>query len=685
MKLIAITFSLFLFLISCDSEKPKILMKETKVGLELSQSEIDEIISSYPNLNQSDKKRLNKSIPQAASLWTEKDGSKDDFISFSKKNFKTEGELFTLFDKFQTNWEVLQGHFNKMNLLLKQPVALDMGELTDIDEMFDAYNPSAHLIDDLFNNKIAFKIILNFPNYSLDEKNQMGESWSRLDWAYARMGDLFTSRIPSDILIKASETSSAADVYIYNYYINMGNILDEKGVKNFPETMKLISHWNLRDEIKSNYSNGENGLQKQELIYSIMQRIINQEIPQDFINSQEYDWNPIANKLFKDGKEIKFESENNVRYQKILDQFKVFQEIDKYSPTLPTYIERKFSGEMELTIDEVEAMFVEFVSSPIAKKVANIIKQRLGRELKPFDIWYDGFKNRSTMNEDKLNEITKKRYPNPESFETELLDILIKLGFDKNKGKYIADKVGVDASRGAGHAWGAQMKGTKARLRTRINKDGMDYKGYNIAIHEFGHNVEQVLSLHDVDYYMLNGVPNTAFTEAMAFVFQSRDLNLLGLSGNDKDSYSNFVLDNFWSTYEIMGVSLVDQAVWKWLYSNPNSNAKQLKEATQKIAKDIWNKYYAPVFGVEDSNILAIYSHMISYPLYLSAYPIGHLIEFQFEKFIKDKNLAKEIERMVTIGRLTPNVWMKEAVGNKISAKALLEETDLIIKNSGLN
>jgi hypothetical protein len=81
-----------------------------------------------------------------------------------------------------------------------------------------------------------------------------------------------------------------------------------------------------------------------------------------------------------------------------------------------------------------------------------------------------------------------------------------------------------------------------------------------------------------------------------------------------------------------MGVSLVDINLWKWLYSNPNATAEQVKEATLTIAKDIWNKYYADVFGSKDEPILAIYSHMIDNPLYLSAYPIGHLIDFHSSK-----------------------------------------------------
>ncbi len=72
------------------------------------------------------------------------------------------------------------------------------------------------------------------------------------------------------------------------------------------------------------------------------------------------------------------------------------------------------------------------------------------------------------------------------------------------------------------------MKGSVAHLRTRISGKGMDYKGYNIAVHEFGHTVEQTISLYDVDYYMMSGVPNTAITEALAFVFQSRNLMLTG-------------------------------------------------------------------------------------------------------------------------------------------------------------
>ena len=201
----------------------------------------------------------------------------------------------------------------------------------------------------------------------------------------------------------------------------------------------------------------------------------------------------------------------------------------------------------------------------------------------------------------------------------------------------------------------------------------MNYKGYNIATHEFGHNVEQTITLNDVDYYLMNGVPSTAFTEALAFVFQKRDLALLGYKNNAADQTSLQTLDIFWGCYEIMGVSLVDLYTWQWLYKNPNATVEELKTAIITNAQTVWNKYYAPILGEENSPILAIYSHMIDVPLYLPNYPYGHIIEFQLENHVNGKNLADEIQRIYPAGKLTPDFWMQHAVGADVSTQPLLD------------
>jgi hypothetical protein len=225
------------------------------------------------------------------------------------------------------------------------------------------------------------------------------------------------------------------------------------------------------------------------------------------------------------------------------------------------------------------------------------------------------------------------------------------------------------------------MRSARAHLRTRVGKDGMDYKGFNIAVHEMGHNVEQTISLNDIDHYMLNGVPNTAFTEAIAFIFQSHDLDLLGLYSANPQGDILKTLNDFWMTYEISGVSLVDMGIWHWMYDHADATPAELKEATLQIAKEIWNKYYAPVFKKKDVVLLAIYSHIIHSFLYLPDYAIGHLISHQIEEHLKRKEkIGPEIERMVKAGCIAPDLWMKNATGSAVSTEALLNATEKALK-----
>ena len=220
---------------------------------------------------------------------------------------------------------------------------------------------------------------------------------------------------------------------------------------------------------------------------------------------------------------------------------------------------------------------------------------------------------------------------------------------------------------------GAQRREDKAHLRTRVEKDGMNYKGFNIAIHEMGHNVEQTFSLNDVDSTLLAGVPNTAFTEALAFVFQGHDLELLGLSSPDAKTQALKTLDSFWGAYEISGVALVDMAVWHWMYDHPDATPAELKDATLAIARDVWNRYFAPVFDKRDVVLLGIYSHMIDSFLYLPDYPIGHLIAFQIERQMdKAGKIGPEFERMTRIGNVSPDLWMTQATGAPVGPEALL-------------
>jgi hypothetical protein len=675
--------SLLLFLIlaaACSSPQKKdtsvttaALIDDAKIS-----SLIDSVKASFPS---TDMTLLEKGVKHASSLWRAEDGTVNDFSAFVKNNYIADPQKRkAVFEKISSYFESLNGNYNEIALDLKKNLDEASGVIDEIDRMFGNYSVSSHLSDDFYSNKIAFAVALNFPYYTLEEKEKLGHDWSRDEWAMVRLGDYFVSRVPADLNQALNTATGNAEMYIAEYNICMGHLRTDDGRQLFPDDMVLLSHWNLRDELKADYADRDKGQEKQEMIYKVMEHIINQDIPKIVINNPQYDWAPFANKVTKSGTSVSASAEPDTRYEHIVNIFRAMKNIDPFCPGKNTAILRKFSVEMEISQEEVEALFDSYLSSPLLVKLGALIKERLGRDLKPYDIWYNGFKARSNISEDLLTSKTSLLYPDPGSFKARMPAMLMKLGWDQARAKYLADKIVVDPARGSGHAAGAAMKGSLSHLRTRISDKGMDYKGYEIAVHEFGHNVEQTISLYDVDNYMMSGVPNTATTEALAYVFQDRNLLLLDMMDNNPDKIKMETLDAAWSLMEIMGVGMVDMKMWKWLYQNPEATPAQLKTAIKSIAVDTWNKYFAPVIGIKDSPILAIYSHMVDSPLYLANYSYGHIIQFQLEEYLRGKNLADEIDRIYKQGRLTPQQWMMGATGSKISSQPILNSLEKVLQ-----
>ena len=673
-------FLLLAVLTNCSTHEPK--KENTKSVGYISETTVKTVIDTVKaSQPASDMRLLEKGVKHAASLWRQEDGTDRDFSEFIKKNYISDpSKRRIVFKKISGYIESLSGYNNEITLDLRKTLDEARGEIDEIDRMFGNYSVGSHTQNDFYSNKIAFTIALNFPYFTLAEKEELGPKWSRDDWAMARLGDLFISRVPAQLEQAVTEATGNSEMYIAEYNIHMGHLRTDDGRQIFPDNMVLLSHWNLRDELKADYADKKNGPEKQEMIYKVMQRIINQDIPKMVINSPDYEWAPYSNTVTKAGVKVQASPEPDIRYSHIINNFRTRKEMDVFNPEMNTFILRNFSLDMEISQNEVESLFDSFLSSPELIKLSLLIKNRLGRDLKPYDIWYDGFKTRSSISEDLLTSKTAALYPNEAAFHTGMLLMLKKLGWSPERASYIADKIVVDPARGSGHAWGAVRKGSFSHLRTRISDKGMDYKGYNIAVHEFGHNVEQTISLYNVDNYMMSGVPNTAFTEANAFIFQSRDLFLLDMRDDNPDKDKMETFDAAWSLMEIMGVGMVDMKVWKWLYANPNATPVQLKERTIEIAIEVWNKYFAPVLGVKDSPILAIYSHMIDSPLYLAYYSYGHVIQFQIEEFLKGKKFSDEIDRIYSQGRLTPQQWMIGAVGSKISTQPILNALDRALK-----
>ena len=626
-----------------------------------------------------------RGVAQAAALWTENDGSDEDFRRFVQENLCTsDKERLALFESLSRILENCYESADKLTVELLRPTQLtNASEPQMPDWIMSAYSPLAHFSDDMFTNKLAFLTIINFPHYSLEEKNTLGRNWTRQEWAMARLGDVFTTRVPAEINTRLAQAFADAENYIADYNIHLRSLRTEDDRQLWQDNKILLSHWNLRDEIKALYADSVSGPEKQEMIYQVMQRIVRQEIPQAAINNGDYIWKPYSDTR---------DPEPYTRYERILATARAFFAEDNYCPSSPTAIIRNFEEGVEIPAAELDSLFRALIGSPQVQQVAALIQQRLGRELRPYDIWYDGFKARASLNEDDLTALTRKLYPDADAFAKDMPRLLQQMGFSPADAKDIASHIAVEPARGSGHAWPCLGRNEQARLRTRLPATGMDYKGYNIAVHEFGHTVEEVLDMYRIDYYMLSGVPNTAYTEASAFLWQQRDLQLLPKNEkmpnaqiNDKmvnDQMVN-ILDHFWSMYEIMGVSLVDMAMWKWIYAHPNATPKQLCEQTIRIAQEVWNQYYEPVLGEHDCVLLAIYSHMVNSPMYLPNYPLGHIVQYQLEEhlaqFTTPQAFAAEYERIYRLGRLTPKEWLIQAVGTPPSVTPILSAVSAVV------
>lgn len=660
-------------------------------GLEAACQQLErELVTRY---GADQRPRLQRGLKQVRAFWRTGDGDARAFEALVRTQFAGDAQaLDALFGRLEFALESYFGHTHEIGRDFRWHTDLDLGPMLPVDELLSGYDPGAHFVEDAFTSKLAFVVLLNFPMSTLEQRLQAGDGWSRRQWAEARLVDLFARRVPAEVNQAYAEASGQADRYIASYNIWMHHLVDGSGRRLFEPGKRLLSHWNLRDELKSRYAEGPAGLERQRLIQTVMERIVTQTIPAAVIDNPLVDWNPVANTVaaaavqdsdrpVPAGLKPSAAPEPDTRYKVLLDCFLAARQADPYSPSAPTHIARSFEEGRQLPEARVRNMLEQLCGSPLVSQVAQIMTHRLHRKLEPFDLWYNGFRPGAGLDEGKLDTLLRAKYPTAAAYKADIPNLLRGLGFSPERAAWLASRIEVDPARGSGHAMGAQRRSDNAHLRTRVGRDGMDYKGFNIAVHEMGHNVEQTFSLVNVDHWLLNGVPNTAFTEALAFVFQAQDLRLLGQPQPDAKALAEKTLNDFWGAYEIAGVGLVDMAVWHWMYDHPTATPAQLKAAVLDIAREVWNRYYAPVLGQKDCVLLGIYSHMIHSFLYLPDYAIGHMIAFQIEHEIeKTGQLGATFERMATQGRLTPDLWMRHATGQPVGPEALLEATAQALK-----
>ncbi len=100
---------------------------------------------------------------------------------------------------WSASFEQLDGHFNELGRELRWATDLDLGPLLPVDPLLAAYDPSAHVTEDLFQSKIGFVVLLNFPLTTLAERAAQAKGYTRRQWAEARLAGRFNRRVPAEV------------------------------------------------------------------------------------------------------------------------------------------------------------------------------------------------------------------------------------------------------------------------------------------------------------------------------------------------------------------------------------------------------------------------------------------------------------------------------------------------------
>jgi hypothetical protein len=527
------------------------------------------------------------------------------------------------------------------------------------------FSAGTHLPEDFRDTRVAALVQLNF---GTDDRRPPR---NRKGWAARRLSRFGRSVVPARLNQKLVAVSAEVDAFISGYNLNLDRFRFGDPKVRFPRGTKLVSHWGLRDYMTS--LNGEkHALPRQRAILDLMRRVVDGEVPVEVLDDPSVEWDIPAQCIRNGTGEWRpARGHGPLRWEQFRQVWKVNRAIDPYR-IRPNLIDTMFEEVREIPEATVVGMLEDVLASPHAQRIGRFMRDQLGRELEPFDVYYTGFHTQGPGKPPLPYDI-RERYPDRDALQAAIPQVLRKLGWSKERAEWIASHIRVDNGRSAGHAWPPLVDHDVQLLRVRVGERGCDEMSFSTFMHELGHAVEGVLSTYEMDVKQLWSVPNTAFSEGFAFTFEDQADHILGRRRRPPSDAETLV--RFWEPFEIAGPSLMEIRLFRWLYENENASAAKIQRMARSIGDEIWRRYYAPIFGDDGHGLMSVYSHVIWGDFYLAEYPVGYVIAYQVRKHLEGKKLSDETERMCGIGSIYPESWMKEAVGAEISVRPLLDDT----------
>jgi hypothetical protein len=612
-------------------------------------------------------------VARVAAGWREEDGDGEAFKSFCVSRFLASAEdRRRLLLRLERLLERLRGHLSELGRELRRWSDLRGDALPAFDDLAARFDPAPDLAAVLHRQGIAHLARLHFDAPDLDTMLREGDRWDDERWAAARVAGAFGPRVPAEAGERSRTARQRAHAFVDGFHVPVGQLVDASGKRLFDTNRRLVAHWLIREQIRAGYDRPD-GLARQRALAWVMGRTVDGSVPRSIMEGRaEGDWEPGKNTVAgkPPGSLV-----GPQRYAVWLALFEAERALDAHHPAHPTAMARAFEWQREIPLPQVEALLEQVLDAPERADLAAWVAHRVGRSLEAHDIYFDRVGGESEGAD--LEALVAQRYPDAAALEQGLPDVLRELGFPEDAADFYGRRVRVEIARGAGHASGPPLIESAAWLRTNARTDtqGLGWDGFDIAVHELGHNVEQLISSHETPRAALRGVPNAACSEAFAFLFQERARLLIGLpDANPARSADGTMAAEALAAWQIAGPAWVELQAWRWLYDGADAerDPESLRAEVLRLADAAWDRWYAPFFGPDPHHLLAAYQHMIAYPLYLSSYVIGHAIAHQIRAHVEGRDLAGEMRRMCGIGRRTPQAWLQQAVGKTLDATAMM-------------
>jgi hypothetical protein len=651
-------------------------------GTSLSPEHRELLARLVAHFGEDQRSRLEPGFARVTQRWTSADGDDAALEEFCRHHYVADArQQRALLDRLEKAFEDIHGHLYELHRSLRWWTDVREEDVKALDDVLATFDPAPDLAEQLYRQKLAFVALLNLDRPDLATMLRDGAEWGVERWAEARIAQSMGPRIPSDLNDLSRGVLHEAQRFVSGFHIPVGGLLDERGQRVMADSDRaLLAHWLLREEIKSRYSD-EQGCFAQRALARVMGRHIDGTVPRALMSRETGDgrsgpaaespWDVFANTL--GGTPVR-EVVGTARYEHLLAHRDLAFRFDAHHPEHPTAMARKFELHREVPEPEVVRLMTALLDSPVRRELAEFVRGRLGRPLEPFDIYYDEIAEPRPAAE--LNAAVRRRFGDEKALEAMLPTLLSELGFSRTDAEFLGRNIKVQISRGSGHAMRPALAEYPSWMRTSRLEHELGWDGFDTAMHELGHAVEQVISCHFVARPSLRGVPNTACTEAFAFLYQSLARRVLGLQ-DAAETRRGFAIDTvrtMLTACQIAGPSLLEIRLWHWLYENPKADAEATRQTTLAIADELWERFYRRDFGPDRNHLLAAYQHMINHPLYLADYTLGHVISHQIRSHLRTRDLASETRRICSIGQVTPDLWMRRAVGAPISAEVLAQD-----------